>query len=116
MTGFRTKKLHEKYIKHLKNNKVVGCPLCKREAIKAFKYWKIIKNNFPYDKIAKEHHMIVPLQHITEDSLNMKEIDELKRIKKSYIKDNNYNYIMEGTIHSQSQPEHFHLHLIKLKP
>ena len=30
--------------------------------------------------------------------------------------ENNYHYIMEGTKHAQTQPEHFHLHLIKLKP
>ena len=116
MVIFRTKKTAEKYKKYLKSNKEIGCALCNRKAIKAFKHWKIIKNDFPYDKIAKEHHMIVPLRHITEDSLSEKELSELQKIKKGFIVKNNYHYIMEGTKHAQTQPEHFHLHLIKLKP
>lgn len=115
MKGLRTSKTLEKYTKHLKKNKEAKCPLCERLPLKAFKYWKVIKNNFPYDRIAKEHNMIVPLRHITEDSLNRNELKEIKDIKNGYIKDHNYNYIIEATLHTKTQPEHFHLHIIKLK-
>lgn len=111
----RTAKSEAIYVKHRKTNKEIGCPLCKSEDIKTFKYWKIIKNRFPYDRIAREHNMILPIRHIIEDDLNQKELDELRTIKNNYIKDENYNYIIEATINTKSQPGHFHLHLIKLK-
>jgi hypothetical protein len=115
MKDLRTKKALEKYIKHLKNNKEDGCPFCNREGLKTFKYWKVIYNRFPYDRIAKEHHLLVPLRHINEDVLTKKELDELKSIKNGFIKDLKYQYILEGVVGYRSQPNHFHLHLIKLK-
>lgn len=115
MKGLRTSKNQEKYTKYLKKNKEEGCPLCKRLPLKAFKYWKVIKNNFPYDKIAREHNMIVPLRHVTEDFLNRNELRELKDIKNVYIKEFNYHYILEATAQIKTQPEHFHLHIIKLR-
>ena len=115
MKTLRTRKSENIYIKHRKNNKETGCPLCKREKLKLFKYWKIIKNRFPYDKIAREHSMLLPIRHVTENGLNKKELDELKGIKNSYINKSDYNYIIEATESNKSQPNHFHLHLIKLK-
>jgi hypothetical protein len=37
-----------------------GCVLCARESVHEFKNWRIIENIFPYDKIAKLHHMVIP--------------------------------------------------------
>ena len=71
-------------------------------------------NNFPYDLIAKEHHMILPLRHVVENDLNKAELAEYKEIKNTYLKDSDYNYILEAAFHTKSQPGHFHLHLIKL--
>jgi hypothetical protein len=39
----------------------------------------------------------------------------LKSIKNGFIKDLKYQYILEGVVGYRSQPNHFHLHLIKLK-
>lgn len=115
MITFRTKKTHERYIKERKLRKDIECPLCNKEVIKAFKYWKIIENRFPYDRVAKKHHMIIPIRHAIEDVLTKKEMDELREIKKTFIKDSDYAYIMETTPKTQSVPGHFHLHLITLK-
>lgn len=111
----RTKKGEEKYREHLKSIKKGVCLLCEREGLVKFKYWKIIQNNFPYGKIAKKHHMLLPLRHIKEEFLEKKEIKEFNEIKNVYMKDTDYNYIMEATQRTKSQPEHFHLHLITLK-
>ena len=113
LPSFRTVKSTKKYLKHLKKRaKGDICPLCReRKTIKKFKYWRIIENDFPYDKIAKIHQMIVPRRHISEDELNKKELDEFKKIKKKHIV-KNYDYISEGM--AKSIPNHFHLHLIVL--
>lgn len=111
MLGFRTKKSEQKYHRNIDKE----CPICKRAALKSFENWKVIKNNFPYDRIAKTHDMLVPLRHVDENSLNQKELDEFKEIKNNFIKDSKYHYIIEANSKLKSIPEHFHLHLIILK-
>ncbi len=91
-----------------------GCIICERQGLKDFKFWKIIPNDFPYDKIAETHHMIVPLRHVTEDGLNVEELKELKEIKDTVLH-TEYEYIIEATYKKKSIPEHFHLHLIVAK-
>lgn len=86
------------------------CPLCAAEAIKTFTYWKIIPNRFPYDRIAREHDMIVPLRHVTEDKLSEKERTELTAVKRDYLQ--RYDYFIEATSKTKSIPEHFHIHLL----
>jgi hypothetical protein len=107
-------KKYKKYFKYLKDKKK-GCPLCERKTLKSFKYWKIMKNDFPYDKIAKKHQMIVPRRHVVENKLNLKELAELKKIKNNFIHKARYDYIIEATNINKSLPNHFHLHLILLK-
>ncbi len=105
-----------KYFLHRRNKSHLnGCGLCNDKIIKQFKFWKIINNKFPYDKIAKEHHMLIPIRHCKEEDLSKEELDELKEIKKGYINDYAYNYILESTNKVKSIPEHFHLHLLVLK-
>jgi len=94
------------------------CPLCYNKPIKIFKYWKILKNDFPYDRIAKVHDLLVPKRHETEDKLTKKELEELKLIKDKYVNDKNkhkYTFIMEVTKLGKTIPSHFHLHLLGLK-
>ena len=114
LPSFRTVKSTKKYLKHLKNRALDNiCPLCReRKTIKKFKYWRIIENDFPYDKIAKIHHMVVPFRHISECKLNKKELNEFRKIKQKYIA-KNYDHISKGM--AKSIPNHFHLHLIVLK-
>jgi hypothetical protein len=88
------------------------CALCRVEAIQTFTYWKLIPNEFPYDKIAKRHDMIVPLRHTADISDD--ERAELLQLRSSYI-DEHYRYIMEATNRTKSIPAHYHLHLIEIK-
>lgn len=115
MFKVRTKKTEDKYLKELKRKKDGGCPLCDRKPLRTFKYWKIIKNRFPYDRIARVHNMLIPFRHVTEDLLTKNELAELLKIKNTYLEDEKFNYIMEATNHTKTQPSHFHLHLIKFK-
>jgi diadenosine tetraphosphate (Ap4A) HIT family hydrolase len=88
-----------------------GCVLCTKEPISAFKQWKIVNNDFPYDKFAIAHDMIVPLRHASASELTQEEWYELDSIKKTYINER-YEWMMESTARAQSIPAHFHLHLI----
>lgn len=89
------------------------CALCADPGLKAFAHWKILKNNFPYDRVAVVDHMIVPIRHVHEAGLTTEELDELAEIKRTYI-DANYDYILETTDRKKSIPGHFHLHLIAI--
>lgn len=86
------------------------CVLCDKEAISSFTHWKIITNDFPYDRIAKTHDMLVPLRHVIEGSLTDEEHQELLDIKHGYVNDH-YDYIIEPTHHGKSIPTHLHSQL-----
>jgi hypothetical protein len=105
------KKLEEFYAKYPD-----VCFICKRKPKNEFKYWKIIANVFPYDKIASRHDMLVPLRHIgLEGKFTGKEKNELIVIKEKTLPKMDYDWIMEMLPRKKSAPAHFHLHLIKHK-
>jgi diadenosine tetraphosphate (Ap4A) HIT family hydrolase len=84
--------------------------LCEKVSIQSFTYWKITENSFPYDQIAKTHHMLVPLRHVIEDELSKDELAEFKTIKAEHVSE--YDWIIEATAKNKSIPNHFHLHFI----
>jgi diadenosine tetraphosphate (Ap4A) HIT family hydrolase len=88
--------------------------IVREKAIKSFANWKIIKNPFPYDRIATTHHMIVPRRHVQERKLSKKEISDFERIKDTYLH-KTYEFIIESTYRKKSIPDHLHLHLILAK-
>lgn len=123
MVDLRTKRTAKKYsdFKKLINDNdghLIGvCKLCDRNETKSledFSYWRIVNNRFPWDKISKTHHMVLPKRHVTEEKLNNKEKEELLKIKASYI-GSRYEFIAEATQKTKSVPAHFHLHLIIAK-
>lgn len=91
-----------------------GCVLCGKETLQPFEHWTVIENIFPYDKIAKTHHMAIPKRHVTELELSEEELKELRTIKETYFH-TNYDFIIEATYRMKSIPGHFHIHLIVLK-
>ena len=112
MVLLRTEKMTEKYYEHQKSRLEAGvCPMCEKVPLYKFDKWKIIENDFPYDLISSEHHMLVPVRHIEERDLNNEETQELLDIKDKFIH-NRYDFIIEATAKNKSIPNHFHLHLI----
>lgn len=112
MVSLRTAKVTKAYLEYVKNGGLLdSCPLCVKESVKDFQFWRIVKNNFPYDRIAKVHHMLIPLRHVPEDALTLEEVKELREIKKIFVSDS-YTWIIEPTMKHKTIPAHFHLHLI----
>ncbi len=115
MATLRTAEMRDKYRALIAERaSSEECFLCSADALRTFKLWKIIANNFPYDRIAAVHHMIVPLRHVGESGLSKEEKTELFEIKKSYIEEK-YQFILEATDKTKSIPTHYHLHLITVK-
>lgn len=74
MARLRTQEGEEKYQKLIAAGYLNGgCKLCEAPSIKDFVYWKIIRNDFPYDLIAQIHDMIVPKRHVKESDLSKEE-------------------------------------------
>jgi hypothetical protein len=116
MGTLRTEETRQKYKKFKANGFLDdGCNLCKEETLtKSFKYWRIVDARFPWDRIAKIHHMIIPKRHIVYEELNKSEKKEFEIIKIGYI-EKKYELIAEATNKKKSIPEHLHIHLIILK-
>ncbi len=91
-----------------------GCVLCGSSIIESFEHWRIIPNRFPYDLIAKEHHMLIPNRHVVEHELTDDERRELLMLKHEGLE--KYDYFIEANDGKKSIPEHFHLHLIVGRP
>lgn len=84
--------------------------------IRSFEHWHIIDNLYPYDLIAKEHHMLVPKRvfgkmiECTRDEWN-----EYKYILNLFEKEGHYNAILENFSSGRSILRHLHLHLLVYK-
>lgn len=116
--ALRTTKTLNSYLKFIKNGFLAEeCNLCNKKkagSIKKFKYWRIVDNLFPWDRIAKIHHMIIPKRHIVYTELTQAEKKEFDAIKIKYI-EKNYDLIAEATQKKKTIPEHLHIHLIILR-
>lgn len=111
---FRTKETEEIYRKYKENIPIdCKCVLCALPSIRDFKYWRIVKNDFPYDLIAETHDMILPIRHVKETELTEEEKTELLEIKADYL--NIYDAILEATVRMKTVPAHHHLHVIVTK-
>jgi hypothetical protein len=114
MGQMRTKETQEKYATYVAEGGLDGgCRLCEAEAIKTFSHWKIIRNDFPYDRIAEVHHMLAPLRHVGEDDMSEEEKGEWASLKRTVGED--YDLMIEATMRNKSIPDHFHLHLVVVK-
>lgn len=115
--SLRTKKTEVSYKIFRKSQSDDVCFFCdkqKQKIIKKYKYFIIIKNNFPYDRVAKTSHILFPKRHIKEKELNNEELLELQKIKQKIIESKTYSYMIQG-LSLMSIPDHLHFHLIDLK-
>jgi diadenosine tetraphosphate (Ap4A) HIT family hydrolase len=111
---FRTHETQAAYEVHRREQDGALCPLCTMQSLKEFSFWKILVNDFPYDRIADVHHMCVPHRHVVEGELTEEERAEFTEIKRSTLL-MNYDYLIETCASCKSLPGHFHVHLIVAK-
>jgi hypothetical protein len=90
------------------------CVLCEKEPVQFFEYWKIVTNDFPFDRVAARHDMLMPRRHTVEADLTPEEWREFQQLKGTVLSDE-YDYLIEATHKTKSIPHHFHLHLIVAK-
>ena len=90
-----------------------SCPLCRAPSIEEFHLWRLIPNEYPYGKIARTHHMLVPKRCVAEHELSPEEREELLALKRSLA--DRYHYYLEATPQRQSVPGHYHLHCLDLQ-
>jgi len=115
MGHLRTPEGSERYHVYIAGGGLAGgCRICEAEPVKDFVHWKIVKNRFPYDKVAAIHDMITPKRHAVEQELSEEERAELQQIKTTYL-NATYEYLLEAVHKKKSIPSHFHLHLLVAK-
>lgn len=111
MGSLRTPEGKKIYNEYLASADLSNCPLCGKEPMKSFQFWKVTDNSFPYDLIARTHHMLVPLRHASEKELTQAEWQELRTIRDTFIHPE-YEWVIEATHPHKSVPSHYHLHLL----
>lgn len=118
---YRKKSTLEKYHEYRKSLSTgkAKCAFCLTEPDDkklSFTHWKIIKNIFPYDRIAEHHDLLIPKRHFRKESeMTMEERKELVFIKtKKLSKQKKYDCIWENFPHIRSV-EHYHVHLLFFK-
>ncbi|MFZ6014964.1 MAG: hypothetical protein ACOYUZ_01240 [Patescibacteria group bacterium] len=109
----RTEATNQRYQKFLQNKPADYCFLCKAEPIKEFTYWKIVENEYPYDKVLSAHHMVTLKRHVNEEGMTAAEIAEFTIIKK--LMHMEHDMIFENAHKKKSIPDHHHLHMGNLK-
>lgn len=81
---------------------------------KEYKYWRLIENDFPYDRVAKKHSLLSPRRNFINDwEMKDEERQELFEIKKEVSESQEYDSILENIPHNRSLPSHYHLHFVK---
>ena len=114
MISLRTEATEAKYTREKGDPKI--CPLCKgiEEVVENHKYWRIVKNKYPYDNAFSVSHMVVCLRHVeTEAQLTDIERIELKMIKKIALRGLTYDMWIENAIPRRSVLPHLHYHLLQ---
>lgn len=97
---------------------IENCPFCKEEekntVVKNFKFWKILKNLYPYNGI-KNHLLLIPKRHIEHTKfLNKEELEELPEIydfiEKYFSWENYFSFIRETN--GWKSIKHIHYHFL----
>jgi diadenosine tetraphosphate (Ap4A) HIT family hydrolase len=115
MASLRTPETQAKYVEYIASGRLEsGCALCAKTTLREFSHWKIVQNDFPYDRIASMHHMLIPKRHVSEAELTEEEHQEFLALKNGTLNDM-YDYFLEAAHRAKTVPAHFHIHLVVLK-
>lgn len=109
----RTPKTQKKYMDYLSNDYTGNCIFCAKELlVKEYKYWLLIKNRFPYDKVYTNHLLLAPKRHVAE----LYEITEAEHQELDKLFDEiPHNQVILNKRADRSIPRHFHFHLVTIK-
>lgn len=91
------------------------CFLCGvgMKIVTEYKHWYICENDFPYDRVATKHHMLVPREHVAvEERLSQDARFELIKIFWELDRKSGYDAIMRNFERAQSHTAHLHYHLL----
>lgn len=81
--------------------------------IKEYQYWHMVSNEFPYDRVAEDHDLLIPKRvFATSQEMNDQERDELEQIKHEL--QSQYHCVVEN-LSAKSILDHHHIHFIKWK-
>ena len=114
----RTEAEEKKYMAIKKKEHKDYCFLCAKDMLREeFKLWFICGNRYPYTQVAEKHDLLAPIRHVKDFSeLTEPEIFELIGImSRVHGRELGYDQVLFNIPHRQSNPFHFHLHLIRLK-
>ena len=110
--SLRKPETEARYSEYRKNRKPSDCYLCRASSIKEFEFWRLLPNEYPYDRIVKTHHLISLRRHADENALTVAEYSELYRIKHDLR--NDYDILLENTLKRKTIREHFHIHAVEV--
>lgn len=79
--------------------------------VKEYKYWRLINNSFPADKVTQKHDLLIPIRIFANcDEMNQSEAEEFLIIKEELS--HQYDSIMENFTKARSVRDHSHFHFI----
>lgn len=82
--------------------------------IREWEFWVLVENEFPYDKIAKKHSLLVAKRHfVHDDEMDILEREEMYAIKKEFAESREYDSLLENLSHNRTVPGQYHLHCLK---
>lgn len=94
-----------------------ACALCAIPECDDFphlKYWRVMRNQYPYDKVAETSWVLMPRRCVSEwGQLTSKERREYREFR-LIAGDYGVNFFMWSTPVTQSVPTHYHEHLLRL--
>ena len=96
--------------------KIESVNLLNLPLVKRWNEWILVRNEFPYNKIAENHCLLVPLRTFSEDE-EMSEVERqgLFSIKREFAESKDFDWVLECVKHSRTVPLVYHLHCLKLK-
>ena len=110
----RSKETNDRYLDLIKKGEALTT-FKDIDAIEEWGYWKIVPDQFPYDRISKTHHLLVPKRiFASSKDMTAEERKEYESILETYAKEN-YDVYIKKLSDNKTVPGHYHLHLLTLK-
>lgn len=103
-TALRSEENFERYKRERRSLKEIP-------TIRAWTYWRLVKNEYPYDKIFDRHDLLILARENVKSLFNLtaEERNELEAITDELQSE--YDGILSPFNHTMTYPETFHLHL-----